>query len=96
MKLATGKLFCAIATVLMAASAGAQPIAGVYRGEIYFTPTLVIPIARPTGTYRVDTLVYTSNGSQMLLYRNDTTFTANRVKAGTALSSRGKGSAGVP
>ncbi|MFP2958008.1 glycoside hydrolase family 26 protein [Myxococcus sp. 1LA] len=42
-----------------------------------FTPALVIPTSRPAGTYRVDTLVYTSNWSQTLLYRNDTTFTAN-------------------
>ncbi|NOJ79683.1 hypothetical protein [Myxococcus xanthus] len=77
MKRAAGKLFRAIATVLMAVSADAQPIHGVYRGEVYFTPTLVIPTSRPAGTYRVDTRVYTSNGSQTLLYRNDTTFTAS-------------------
>ncbi|GHH04021.1 glycosyl hydrolase [Comamonas sp. JC664] len=42
-----------------------------------FTPALVIPTSRPAGSYRVDTLVYTGNWSQTLLYRNDTTFTAN-------------------
>lgn len=37
----------------------------------------VIPTSSPAGTYRVDTLVYTSDWSQTLLYRNDTSFTAN-------------------
>jgi hypothetical protein len=42
-----------------------------------YTTPFVIPTSAPAGTYRVDTLVYTSDWSQTLLYRNDTTFTAN-------------------
>ncbi|WP_434383411.1 glycoside hydrolase family 26 protein [Melittangium boletus] len=38
--------------------------------------TFVIPTSEPTGTYRVDTLVFTADWSKTLLYRNDTTFTA--------------------
>ncbi|WP_163990893.1 hypothetical protein [Pyxidicoccus caerfyrddinensis] len=37
-----------------------------------------VPTCSPAGTYRVDTRVYTADGSQTLRYRNDTTFTANR------------------
>ncbi|AEI64975.1 hypothetical protein [Corallococcus macrosporus] len=41
MKLGAGKLLCAIATVLAVSSASAQPITGVYRGEIYGVPNLI-------------------------------------------------------
>jgi len=37
----------------------------------------VIPTTLAAGTYRVDTLVFTADWSKTLLYRNDTTFTAN-------------------
>ncbi len=42
-----------------------------------YNTAFVIPTSSPAGTYRVDTLVYTADWSQTLLYRNDTTFTAN-------------------
>jgi hypothetical protein len=42
-----------------------------------YNTAFVIPTNFAAGTYRVDTLVYTSDWSQTLLYRNDTTFTAN-------------------
>ena len=48
--------------------------AGQTRG---YTSAFVIPTSLSAGTYRVDTLVYTADWSQTLLYRNDTTFTAN-------------------
>ncbi|EAU62480.1 putative secreted protein [Stigmatella aurantiaca DW4/3-1] len=42
-----------------------------------YTSSFVIPASSPAGTYRVDTLVFTSDWSKTLLYRNDTLFTAN-------------------
>ncbi|NOK11389.1 glycoside hydrolase family 26 protein [Corallococcus exercitus] len=42
-----------------------------------YTSAFTIPTSLSAGTYRVDTLVYTADWSQTLLYRNDTTFTAN-------------------
>ncbi|RYZ36776.1 MAG: beta-mannanase, partial [Myxococcaceae bacterium] len=42
-----------------------------------YTSAFVIPTSLGAGTYRVDTLVYTADWSQTLLYRNDTTLTAN-------------------
>jgi hypothetical protein len=39
-----------------------------------YSPSFVVPTTQPTGTYRVDTLVFTSDWSKTLLYRNDTTF----------------------
>ncbi|WP_244224954.1 hypothetical protein [Corallococcus sicarius] len=42
-----------------------------------YTSAFTIPTSLGAGTYRVDTLVYTADWSQTLLYRNDTTFTAN-------------------
>ncbi|MCY1035244.1 hypothetical protein OV207_27605 [Corallococcus sp. BB11-1] len=42
-----------------------------------YMSAFVIPTSLGAGTYRVDTLVYTADWSQTLLYRNDTTFTAN-------------------
>ncbi|WP_233166304.1 glycosyl hydrolase [Archangium sp. Cb G35] len=42
-----------------------------------YTPSFTIPTSAAAGTYRVDTLIYTSDWSQTLVYRNDTTFTVN-------------------
>ncbi|RKH71123.1 glycoside hydrolase family 26 protein [Corallococcus aberystwythensis] len=42
-----------------------------------YTSAFTLPTSLSAGTYRVDTLVYTADWSQTLLYRNDTTFTAN-------------------
>ncbi|RKH83668.1 beta-mannanase [Corallococcus sp. AB045] len=48
--------------------------AGQTRG---YTSAFTLPTSLSAGTYRVDTLVYTADWSRTLLYRNDTTFTAN-------------------
>ncbi|RYZ43103.1 MAG: beta-mannanase [Myxococcaceae bacterium] len=42
-----------------------------------YTSAFIIPTSLSAGTYRVDTLVFTADWTQTLLYRNDTTFTAN-------------------